>query len=360
MNELILNIDGKLYRGWKRVAVSRGIEQGPHQFEVEAAPDLDDSAGIFAIDDGMPVEIYVDDDRIMTGYIDDIDVVYDAKTHSVKVRGRSKLGDLVDCSTAGQQVKAGQTLASIASTLCADFGIAVVIDSTATTPANKAFASTDLTLDAGQPIWDFLEELARVRGVMLTSTATGDLQITRAGTTQAAVALELGKNIMAAKGSRSHRSLFSTITVTGQQPAFITSDTSATSQSGATETGDAVRYRPAVLFSDSPSDTANCQAQAQHKRRVGYGRSSQIIYTVQGWRQSGGGPIWMPNERVSITDARNRLENSSRLITETRLMFSARAGRTTELTVMPPEAFDVLAKEPTSTGRGYILPGDAQ
>lgn len=358
MSELILTIDGQLYRGWKRVAVSRGIEQGPHQFEVEAAPDLDAEAGIFAVEDGMAVEVYVDDDLITTGYIDDIDVVYDAKTHSVKVRGRSKLGDLVDCSTAGQQVKPGQTLASITRKLCADFGIGVVVDSTANTPANKAFASTDLALDAGQPIWEFLEELARVRGVMLMSDAGGNLVITRAGTTQAAVALELGKNILAAKGSRSHRSLYSTISVTGQQPAYLSSDTSATSQSGATETGDAVRYRPMVLFSDSPADVAACEAQAQHRRRIGYGRSRQVIYTVQGWRQSGTGSLWTPNEMVSITDARNQFDNTQRLITETRVMMDSRSGRTTEITVMPPEAFDLLAADPAAAGRGYILSGD--
>jgi prophage tail gpP-like protein len=360
VNELILVVDGKLYKGWKRVAVSRSVEQGPHQFEVEAAPDLDADRGIFAIEDGMAVEIYVDDDLVTTGYIDDVDVAYDKRSSSVTVRGRSKLGDLVDCSTVGQQVKAGQTLAGIASKLCAEFGIAVVVDNSADAPANKKFASTDLTLDAGQPIWEFLEELARVRGVMLMSTATGGLLITRSGNGKAAVALELGGNILAAKGSRSHRSLFSEISVTGQQPAFITSDTSATSQSGATEPGDATRYRPFVLFSDSPSDAANCQAQARHRRRIGYGRSRQIIYTVQGWRQTDGGNLWQPNQLVQINDSRNQLINATRLITETRLMMDIRAGRTTEITVMPPEAFDLLAADPAAAGRGYILPGDVQ
>ncbi|MFK4751436.1 phage baseplate assembly protein [Oceanobacter antarcticus] len=353
MNELILVIDSKEYTGWKRVAVSRGIEQGPHQFEVEAAPDLDADRGIFAIEDGMAVDVYVDSDQVTSGYIDDVDVSYDKRTSAVTVRGRSKLGDLVDCSTVGQQVKPGQTLAGIASTLCANFGIAVVVDSTATAPANKAFASADLALDAGQPVWEFLEELARVRGVMLISTATGDLQITRAGTTQAAVTLELGQNILAAKGTRSHRSLFSTISVTGQQPAFISSDTSATSQSGATETGDAVRHRPMVLFSDSPADVAACEAQAKHRRRIGYGRSRQVIYTVQGWRQTDGGDLWLPNQLVQINDSRNQLANAQRLISETRLMMDIRSGRTTEITVMPPEAFDLLAEPATTVG--YVL-----
>ena len=359
MSELTLVIDSKEYRGWKRVAVSRSIEQGPHQFEVEAAPDLDADAGIFAIEDGMPVQVLVDDTLVTNGYIDDVDVNYDKRSGSVTVRGRSKLGDLVDCSTAGQQTK-NQSLKSLATILCSPFGISVGVESSARDAANKLFGMSDLTLDAGQPIWEFLEELARVRGVMLVSTATGDLQITRAGTSRAAVALELGGNILAAKGSRSHRSLFSEVTVTGQQPAWQSSAAGATSQAIAKETGDAKRHRPCVLFSDSPSDTANCQAQARHKRRVNYGRSRQVIYTVQGWRQADDERIWLPNQLVQVTDARNHMNNATRLITEARLMMDARSGRTTELTVMPPEAFDVMAEEPTTTSRGYILSGDAQ
>jgi prophage tail gpP-like protein len=360
VNELILNVDGKLYTGWKRVAVSRSLETGPHQFEVEAAPDLDADRGIFAIEDGMAVEIYVDDDLVTTGYIDDVDVAYDKRSSSVTVRGRSKLGDLADCSTTGQQVKQGQTLLSIAKKLCQPFDISVSVDSSASSAANQSFKATDLALDAGQPIWEFLEELARVRGVMLVSTNTGGLLITRAGAAKAAVALELGSNILAAKGSRSHRSLFSEISVTGQQPAFLSSDTGATSQQFASEAGDATRYRPFVLFSDIPSDAANCQAQARHRRRIGYGRSRQIIYTVQGWRQTEGGDLWQPNQLVQINDSRNQLINATRLITETRLMMDIRAGRTTEITVMPPEAFDLLAADPAAAGRGYILPGDVQ
>ncbi|WP_028294292.1 phage baseplate assembly protein [Oceanobacter kriegii] len=349
MNELILNIDGKLYTGWKRVAVSRGLEMGPHQFEVEAAPDLDAAAGIFAIEDGMAVEVFVDDDLVTTGYVDDVDVAYDHRSSSVTVRGRSKLGDLADCSTTGQQVKQGQTLLSVAQKVCQPFDISVSVDSSASSAANQAFKATDLALDAGQPVWEFLEELARVRGVMLVSTAAGGLLITRAGTGKAAVALELGSNILAAKGSRSHRSLFSEISVTGQQPAFLSSDTGATSQPLASEAGDATRYRPSVLFSDSPSDAANCQAQAKHRRRIGYGRSRQVIYTVQGWRQTDGGNIWQPNQLVQINDSRNHMSNATRLITEARLLMDSRSGRTTELTVMPSEAFDLLA-QPESTG----------
>ena len=343
MNELILVVDGKEYSGWKRVAVSRGLEMGPHQFEVEAAPDLDADRGIFAIEDGMPVQVLVDDTLVTNGYIDDIDVSYDKRSSSVTVRGRSKLGDLVDCSTAGQQTKK-QSLKSLATILCSPFGISVGVESSARDAANKLFGMSDLTLDAGQPIWEFLEELARVRGVMLVSTATGDLQITRAGTSRAAVALELGGNILAAKGSRSHRSLFSEISVTGQQPAWQSNAAGATSQAIAKETGDAKRHRPCVLFSDSPSDTANCQAQAKHKRRVNYGRSRQVIYTVQGWRQAEDERIWLPNQLVQVTDARNHMNNSTRLITEARLMMDIRSGRTTELTVMPPEALDLLAE----------------
>ena len=351
MNELILHINGQLYQGWKRVSVTRSLEGGPHQFQVEAAPGLDADNGLFALSDGMPVELFVNDERITSGYIDELDIRYDHRSASVTIRGRSKLGDLVDCSGLGKQYKE-QSLASIARTLCQPFGIEVIIDPNASAAANDVFKQTSLTLDAGQTLWQFLEELARLRAVLLISDADGNLIISRSGQAQTSTALELGKNILSASASRSHRGLFSCIQVVGDPapgkyigapPAII----------GHAE-GRAERHRPQVVMADTPSDQDACDAQAQHQRNVNWGRSRRITYKMQGWRASNDGPLWMPNQLIRVTDPRLQLDDQERLITSVRFAADTRSGQTTELTLMPKEAFDLRA-QPEGPGRGYIL-----
>jgi prophage tail gpP-like protein len=352
MSELVLRVNGRNYIGFKDVVLLRSIEQGPHQFELKIAPDLNTNAGVFDVQDGMSCQAYIDDDLVLTGAVDDINVDYDAKTHEITVIGRSKCGDLADCSTTGQQIKAGQTLLSVARQLCKPFAISVLVDNSATSAANQAFTATDLTLDAGQPIWEALEELARIRAVLLVSDSAGNLVITRSGTGNADVPLLLGTNIKAASAKRSHRSLFSEYTVAGQAANWATLSAEANSQS--TIAGDARRYRPSVIVTDQSVDSAACQARAEWQRRVNYGRSRSINYTMYGWRQAGDeGRIWMPNELVRVTDKFSGLDNTQRLITAVATNLTARSGRTSTLTVMPKAAFDLIT-QPESTSGGTL------
>jgi prophage tail gpP-like protein len=338
-DELILMIDGKPHRGWTSLTVGRSIERGPHEFEVSLTDRWGRAEAINprSIVAGMPVQVYVNDARITSGYIDDVDPQYDATQHSLAVRGRSKLGDLVDCSTEGQQFPR-MSLLGIATQLCAPFGISVAADTSVASEAGAVFNSPQ-TLDLGQPIWEFLEELARIRAVLLTSTADGNLLITRAGTGTADVALALGKNIKAASGSFSHRELFSDYIVTAQQPGTPTLTGTDTSQPKGTAKGSG-RYRPFVVRADSTGDIADCRTRAEWQRNVHYGRSRGIVYTISGWRQTPGGRLWTPNEMVAVKDPWSGIDTEL-LIVESRIRLGEE-GSTTENRVMPREAFDVL------------------
>ncbi|SIS87801.1 phage baseplate assembly protein [Neptunomonas antarctica] len=356
-DQLILMMDGKPHRGWTRATVGRSIERGPQQFDVSLTDTWGNTEGINprSVQIGMGLQVYVNDDLLLTGYIDDVDPEYGATTHALSARGRSKLGDLVDCSTEGKQFS-GQSLAQIATLLCKPFGISVLIDASAKTAANQPFVGKTPTLDLGQPIWEFLEEQARIRAVLLISDEQGNLRITRAGTARADVALALGKNIKSASGSFSAQALFSDYIVTGQQPntpqvkleGVDNSQPKAAISSSAT----VARHRPFVVSSDNPLDIAGCKTRAEWQRNVHEGRSVGVVYTVSGWRQTSGGRIWTPNELIQVTDPWMGW-NDQRLIVETRLMLDD-DGSNTEIRVMPKEAF-ALVPEVETVSRGFIL-----
>ncbi len=349
-NSLVVIIDGRPHTGWERAKVSRSIERGPHNFTLTLSDrwGVKESANPRSIKVGMAVEVLINEERIVSGYISDLSPSYDAEKHTIELTGRSKIGDLVDCSTAGKQFK-GQSLLSICKTVCKPFDIQVLVSDSAKKDANEAFTGRSHTLDLGQTVWDFLEELARIRGVLLTSDANGDLVILRAGTDTADVALELGKNIKSASGSFNAEGLFSEYNVSGQQPSvpkdlgFIGAKVSQPkAQASAQTTSKGIsRYRPFYISSDNPLSAAQCQARADWQKNVHDGRAESITYTLSGWQQVANGRLWTPNELVEVSDPWMGLEGE-RLIVETIFTLDG-GGSHTELKLMPKSAF---AKKP--------------
>ncbi|MBN57782.1 MAG: hypothetical protein CMI04_08800 [Oceanospirillaceae bacterium] len=343
MTELVLIADGREYTGWKTASVFRSLQQGPHAFELEISPEQRD-ANLFNITDGMACELWFKDDLISTGAIDDVLRSYTSDRHQISIKGRSKVADLVDCSTNGQQIVRGQSLQAIARSLAAPFGVSVAVDKAAASAAAQAFEAVDVTLDPGQPIWQLLEELARLRGVMLTSAPNGDLVITRTATGVPQGSLVYGDNILSAELRTSHRELFSEYSVCGMQAAWSGS-AEDNSQSAASVKGRAIRHRPFFLQAEDQADAAACKARAAHQARVSYGRSRAAQVTVSGWRVDGFiGPVWQPNALVTVDDA--RLQVSGDLLAVDIVSSLTRdTGHTTTLTLMPAEAFDLLATE---------------
>lgn len=354
MNQLVMVVDGTPHTGWKEASIARSIERGPHEFNLLLSEiwNTGNQVNRRALEHGMPVQAYVDDDLLLSGYINDVEPVYDLENHTITVRGSSKVADLLNASTKGQQFS-NRSLKQICETLCKPFGIQVVVHESVNTAALKTFIKT-YTLDLGEPIWEFLEELARIRAVLLTSNAEGDLVITRAGTGKTDVALELGQNIKSASGTFSDRELFSEYTVSGQQSnePFVKLEGVDNVLPMATVKGSG-RYRPFAVAADNPMDLAGCKTRAQWQKNVHEGRSESVVYTVQGWRQTEDGRVWVPNELASIKDPYQGWENQERLIAETRLMLNAQ-GRNTELRVLPAAAFALVPETEQAAEEGFI------
>jgi len=344
-DRLLVSIDNKVHRFWTQATIARSMERGAHSFELSLTDSLEatglggHSASARAVQPGMDVTVYVNDEPIIAGYIDDVNVSYSSKSHQLNVTGRSKIGDLIDCTTVGKQFQVGQTLAGIARQLCAPFGIEVSVADSAKDAANEVFKS-DQMLDLGQSIWEFLEGLARLKAVLLVSDWSGNLQITRAGADLAEVALVLGENIQSASGHFSARGVFSEYTVTGQQmkTPSTNQDAKAITQNQAKVTA-AGRYRPFALSADGPADVAACETRAKWQKNVNESRAKTMTYTVQGWRQTPNGTLWAPNALVSVQDPWMGWDGEL-LITETRLMLNE-GGSTTEIHLLPKGAFDL-------------------
>lgn len=343
MSDLTLKIDGFNYTGWKQVGIVRSLEQIADTFELT----LTDKWGrndlaARDIKTSMPCEILINNQLVITGYIDEAFPSYDAKKHAVTVRGRSKAGDLVDCSLPGRSFK-GENLLGGAQSHCKPFGIDVRSD----VDVSKPFY--DMAREDGQSIYEYLEQWARIRAVRIISEPNGNLLITRAGSERIDTALELGVNIRAAGGQFSTRDRFSEYVVQGQRGGsnFSFGGEVAHMRGSAKDSrweSDG-RYRPIVIDAESPVDIDDCQRRAQWQRNTAYGRSQAVIYTVRGWTHKSG--LWQPNYLVPVIDRWMGIKQDQ-LIATTQYLLDEN-GERTEIKVMPKEAFDLVElPEPVS------------
>lgn len=345
MDNLVLSIGKQRFEGWKGFSISRSMERGPHQFEMnltEHWPGVNKRS----IEKGQFCSLYLNNDRLVSGFINEVMPDYDAKQHSLRIVGRSKLQDLVDCSTTGRSFK-NQTFDAIATSLCKPFDIKVVN----ITDVGAKF--TNVTINPGQSIWEFLEYLARIRAIRIMEGASGELLITRLSNRRASTPLILGKNILSASAVHSDRDQFSEYIVVSQQADEDTLGAKATAHSqGIAHDKNVKRYRPLVIVSDEDESPKDANTHAAHHANIHYGRSEKTTYTIEGWREAND-KVWAPNTRVMVRDHYAKV-NGERAISSVNLTLDEK-GKRSEITVMPVQAFDLIPLPDPDSGEGDTL-----
>src|SRR5215475_3371140 len=333
MGHVTVRIGGVDYSGWHAVSVLRGLEQASASFSCSVS---ERTTGYrlepWVIVPGSPCTILLDGEVVITGYVDNYAPRYDAHSHGVELRGRSRTCDFVDGAAI---VPGGQfkqlSLGEIADRLAAPFGITVT--STAGMPVEGPRPSPDFVgpmpplhdvqVHQGETCYALLERLARVSGLLITDTAEGNLALTRVGSRFAVAALVQGENILGASADLDCSQRYSEYTVKGQRAntddRIDRSDSTGavaggrTTQDTGSGAGDTVRacigavsdafvarYRPWLLTAETQVDDAMCQARAMWEARRRAGHSTHASVVVAGWRQIPNGPLWDVNLLVPV------------------------------------------------------------
>jgi len=97
-DELGLSVAGTLFQGWKDVALVRSMEQLSDTFDVAYVEDATDGGIVLPIEEGDPIDVKIDADRVIKGFVDESTRSYSMRNQSAQVVGRSVLQDLIDCS----------------------------------------------------------------------------------------------------------------------------------------------------------------------------------------------------------------------------------------------------------------------
>ena len=371
---MTLTVNGQRFERWEEIRVTREIDRMCTDFNIAVSERFMASASDFPLAPLQECTVAIGSDPVLTGYVDNYLPEVEADRHTVRITGRSKTEDIVDCTPdiAGGQF-AGYKFDAIARAIASLFKIDVVVQ----TDVGEPFP--DATIERHETGFAFLERLARLRSVLMTDDEQGRLVLTKAGNDSAHDALVQGQggNVQYASAVISGARRFSHYKVKAQQTVHGTTSPTSSWQGVApagsagaasadegeeddfAEEGDAVagdaqipvqtdvegeardpgvpRYRPHVVMAESTADgpTAMQRAVWQAKYNAARGTLARVI--VPGWRQSDGS-LWRLNQLVAVRIPFLSLDMEL-LIAGVSYQLTAQRGRHTELTVGPADGY---------------------
>ncbi len=242
-----LKVGGNLHSGWKEVEIFRSIETLAGGFALTMS-DVDPALQkIVQVSPGAACELLVDNETVITGYIDESGPEFDAETHEVKVTGRDKTCDLVDCAAFVPLVQPGiwakgQKVLSIVAQIAQKSGITVKEEVDAGTVSLFA-------LQPGETAFTAIDRIAKEAAVLPIADGMGGIVLTRGGLGSRFAALVEGKNILSAKGKVSWKDRFSDYYVFADPAGiYVTANTDA--HMGHATDPAVTRWRPTFVTVD--------------------------------------------------------------------------------------------------------------
>lgn len=345
-DEVGIYVAGTKLTGWKSVEVVRTIESVANGFSMVMSELSPDSPERRLLKRGDPIEVRIDDVKMVKGYIWKLAPSYSPGDHGIQVTGWDVTADLQKCSNK-QPLHIPAKLEKIVADICRPFGIPVSTDVDTGAVFENFKPEVGATADA------IIDKLVRYRGVIRVSDGAGGLLITLPGAEPPVTSLQLGDNVLQASAVYDDSDRFQEITLEAQREAAwggIAAGAAITST--ATDPNmNPNRYLPLVdVPVDPPDGKVALDALVRREINLRAARSQRISYTVRGWRHQGDeGPLWNPGELVTIKDAWLAVDQAMLLTTAT---FSlAKLRRRTKLQFMRAEAFDLRTlEEPAVAG----------
>jgi prophage tail gpP-like protein len=332
------------YTGWTRHRVTTGIETCPADFELEATDNAPDNASVVDIQPGYECMILIGNTVVLTGNVDRVAFELTGNSHVVRIAGRSKCADLVDCSAEFSTFQLNNTNPlALATLLAAPFGIQVFAIGDI---GNTQIPQFDVILT--ETPYEIIERVARYAALLAYDDHGGNLVLSRAGSTAMASGFTQGVNVQEAYATFTMDERYSTVEAVLQSTDTLftdpgdPNDTVALGQDivqGALAVDPGVpRHRPLILVAEQGDLKFQVAAQRcawEVARRTG--RSQQIRVICDSWFDSAGN-IWQKNSLAPIDLPALKVTNAQWLIGSVTYLRDE-SGTRADITLMPAPAF---------------------
>ena len=362
-NKVRLLINGQeFYEHWSSVSITSELNTLARAFQVSITAKLPNSSPtIRQFNLGDHVQVFIGTDLVLSGYLEQLPISYNAHNVTATLAGRSKTCDLVDCSVmvAGRQIvpqnanswaKAAapisgrlvpapqvsatswrqQSVETIIAQLIAPYDIKLIIED------GDFSHKINHDVEPTETVHEALKHLVlKDEDLLFYDNENGDLIIAKRGSSQCVDALVVGGNVLSGKADFNGTQRFNEWRVIGQSSGNDTSFGKAVCGYEGTYQDPAinrVRYKCEQFSGQSTNE--KCEKQARNKVRYAFSQYFKTSYTVVGWRQSDGS-LWKINSKVKIHDPILDIDADGFLISKVVYSLDNTNGMTTTLEVMP-------------------------
>lgn len=191
---LQLIVAGKVWEGWTRAVVARSMEAIPASFDVQVTEKYPTKPDV-NIKPGDECQVKIGNDLVITGYIDRYNAGITAREHTVRISGRSKSADLVDCAAffgdkdnPTYQTMGGTTL-SIVQQLAKPYGVEVASQS------GDGVQIPQFNINLGETAWEIIDRITRYSQLIAYDMPDGSLMLAQTGSEKMASGFIQGVNI---------------------------------------------------------------------------------------------------------------------------------------------------------------------
>jgi prophage tail gpP-like protein len=356
---LTLTVGNQQLTGWQRVSVTRPLAAIPASFSIEVTEKYPNAADI-DLKAGQPCTVKIGADLVLTGYVDRYVSSISPAQHTIRVEGRSKSEDLVDCSAVVQNTSAGSApveglqilngdALAIARKLAAPYNVEIQTTFTGTLPVLP-----QLNIMLGETVWEIIDRVTRYSELIPYDMPDGSLMFATLGTDAMASGFTIGQNVEAADVMFSMDQRYS------EYEGHVMSMMALGTDAGVNSPGvgeivkdeEVPRFRKLYVVSEQTvmgMPLAAKRAAWEKNRR--WGQSFNFTVTTDSWRDAAG-KLWEPNKLASINASQLKLRDEYWLI-GTVTYLRDENGQHAHLSLWPREAFSV---EPTTPN--YLVTQD--
>lgn len=251
---------GRKYKGWENISIYKSIRSIAHTFSMDIF-----KGDVVNIQDDDLISILVDDKVFFNGYLDDDTLTISDDRKPLKINGRSKACDLIDCNILQNKQYNKLNIKQIMTDLVSPFNITVF--STLTLEALEVFDTK-----VGETYFNAINRLCKQTNTLPISDNNGNIHIIKNSNIKYPIILK-DSDFKSITYPRRRSNRFSTYTY--KKEAMSTDVTDATIKDDTVK-----RFRPFVGI--NTEDKTNIDL-ARWKKNVNLAESIQLNVEVYGW-----------------------------------------------------------------------------
>ncbi len=359
-----LKVNGQDYEQFISASANIRLDALANTFSFEATTSEDNP---LPFKGGETCQVVVDDQTVLTGRIEVVNVDYSNGSHSISVQGRDKTGDLLDSTLqAIDDLRAPITLKGIIQRVLDQLNLKIeIIENVQTDKFNPA--EDVASPEAGENAFEFIEKYARKRQVLLSSDGNGNIVITRNSgqVVNASVQNIIGannNNVISASASYDTTGRYnlykmaSAMSLVALNNAGDFDNADIVSQEGTVtdeEMQKIANTRQLVLIAENPNSSEQDVSRARWEADVRQARGRVYSAVVDGYRDELGN-LWDVNKLYTVRDEFADID-AQMLINTVNFTFDLSSGQQTNLTFVASNAYTLSLEEPKTDKTGVAF-----